>query len=164
MTTVVIFTTLTNHPTEGRPMTRKSIRTTRQRTEVLAALAATEGFSSAQDLHAEIRKRQGGVGLTTVYRTLAALVKAGSVHVIRSESGESLFGHCSTAPSHHHHLRCRHCGRTVELSNDGFEEWVRSVGERYGFTDLTHECEVHGVCSRCASHTSTTGEGTTLGS
>jgi Fur family transcriptional regulator, ferric uptake regulator len=128
-----------------------SMRITRQRAAVLATLGSADGFVSAQDLHALIRRRRGRVGLSTVYRTLSTLSDAGQVHVIRSESGESLFGHCSPADSHHHHLRCRRCGRTTELSNDGLEEWVESVGNRHGFTNLTHECEVHGLCPACST-------------
>ena len=145
-------------------MVRSSTRSTRQRTEVLAALAAMKRFVSAQDLHAHIRKKRGGVGLSTVYRTLGALAEAGRVHVIRSESGESLFGHCTTDQTHHHHLRCRGCGRAIELSNDGFEEWVKSIGDRYGFIRLTHECEIHGLCPECSALQPAEIEGTTVGS
>lgn len=139
---------------KGSRMARRTLRNTRQRAEVVTALAASDGFLSAQDLHSKIRTTRGGVGLTTVYRTLSALADAGRVHVIRSESGEALFGRCTAADVHHHHLRCRGCGRAVELSNEGFEEWVKSLGERHGFTELTHECEIHGVCSEC-SHSRT---------
>src|SRR5699024_6684384 len=52
------------------------LRATRQRLTVLEALRARQDIVTAQDLHAELRAAGEPVGLTTVYRTLAALAQA----------------------------------------------------------------------------------------
>src|SRR5919107_2103103 len=54
-----------------------AIRATRQAAVVRDALAGRTGFTSAQDLHADLRRRGERVGLTTVYRRLQLLADSG---------------------------------------------------------------------------------------
>jgi Fur family ferric uptake transcriptional regulator len=124
------------------------IRSTKQRAAVLAALAEVDDFRSTQELHDYLRRRGDAVGLTTVYRTLQALAEAGEVDVIVREDGESVYRQCSS--SHHHHLVCRDCGRTVEVEGPAVERWATRVAEDHGFTDVSHTLEIFGVCSSCA--------------
>ncbi len=124
------------------------VRSTRQRAAVLAALAEVDDFRSTQDLHDYLRRRGDAVGLTTVYRTLQALADAGEVDVIVREDGESVYRQCSN--SHHHHLVCRACGRTVEVEGPAVERWASRVAEEHGFSDVSHTLEIFGVCSSCS--------------
>jgi Fur family ferric uptake transcriptional regulator len=124
------------------------IRSTKQRAAVLAALAEIDDFRSTQELHDYLRRRGDAVGLTTVYRTLQALAEAGEVDVIVREDGESVYRQCSS--THHHHLVCRDCGRTVEVEGPAVERWATRVAEDHGFTDVSHTLEIFGVCSSCA--------------
>jgi len=115
---------------------------------VLAALAEVDDFRSTQDLHDYLRRRGDAVGLTTVYRTLQALADAGEVDVIVREDGESVYRQCSN--SHHHHLVCRACGRTVEVEGPAVERWASRVAEEHGFSEVSHTLEIFGVCSSCS--------------
>ncbi|AHD20315.1 transcriptional repressor [Rhodococcus pyridinivorans] len=124
------------------------VRSTRQRSAIVDLLDNTEEFRSAQDLHDELRKRGEGIGLTTVYRTLQSLAEVGSVDVLRTDSGESLFRRCSSG--HHHHLVCRHCGFTVEVDGPEVERWSHEVAESNGFVDVSHTVEIFGNCRECA--------------
>lgn len=123
-------------------------RSTRQKRAVSALLAETESFRSAQDLHAELRARGERVGLTTIYTQLRVLADAGVVDVVRAEDGETLYRRCRIE-GHHHHLLCRSCGRTVEVEPPGLEAWTAAIGERAGFSDLTHVLEIVGTCADC---------------
>jgi Fur family ferric uptake transcriptional regulator len=124
------------------------VRSTRQRSAVSSLLDATEEFRSAQDLHEELRRRGEGIGLTTVYRTLQTLADAGSVDVLRTDSGEAVYRRCSAG--HHHHLVCRDCGRTVEVEGPAVERWAQAVAAEHGFVDVSHTVEVFGRCAECA--------------
>jgi Fur family ferric uptake transcriptional regulator len=124
-------------------------RSTRQAAAVRAALARRDAFTSAQDLHAELRGSGAAVGLTTVYRHLQSLADAGAVDVLRSPDGESVYRICGTG--HHHHLVCRECGRTVEIEGREVERWTRRVADAEGFVDVDHTVEVVGTCSGCAA-------------
>ena len=123
-------------------------RATRQRVAVSSILDEIDDFRSAQDIHAILRSRGDSVGLTTVYRTLQSLADAGKVDVLRTGEGESVYRRCST--SHHHHLVCRNCGRTVEVEGPAVERWAEKVGAEHGFVRVTHNVEVFGTCPDCA--------------
>jgi Fur family ferric uptake transcriptional regulator len=124
-------------------------RATRQRAAIAAALESSDGFRSAQELHEELRREGGRVGLTTVYRTLQALADAGEVDVLRTDDGESVYRRCASG-DHHHHLVCRECGRTVEVDGPEVEAWAERVAKRYGFRDVSHTVEVFGCCRSCS--------------
>jgi Fur family ferric uptake transcriptional regulator len=124
------------------------VRTTRQRSAIIALLDELDGFRSAQELHDELRRRGENIGLTTVYRTLQTLAAAALVDSVRTDTGESVYRRCA-APHHHHHLVCRHCGAAVELSGAEVEAWATEVAARHGFTDVGHTIELFGLCPDC---------------
>lgn len=123
-------------------------RSTKQRAAVSAALASVDEFRSAQELHELLRSRGDAVGLTTVYRTLQALSDAGEIDVLKTGDGESIYRRCSGG--HHHHLVCRHCGKTVEVEDSQVEKWADAVARQHGFIDVQHTVEVFGLCADCA--------------
>ncbi|MGU3433934.1 Fur family transcriptional regulator [Actinomycetes bacterium M1A6_2h] len=126
------------------------VRTTKQRNAISDLLDTIDEFKSAQDLHDELRKRGAGIGLTTVYRTLQTLADAGTVDVLRTDSGESVYRRCSSG--HHHHLVCRGCGYTVEVEGAAVEAWTHKIADDNGFTDVQHTAEIFGTCTECAQN------------
>lgn len=122
-------------------------RSTRQRVAVNQILGELEEFRTAQQLHDELRRQGNRVGLTTVYRTLQALADEGGVDMIRTGDGEAAYRRCSSG--HHHHLVCRTCGRTVEVSGPAVERWADGVAAEHGFRDVSHDLEIFGTCSSC---------------
>ena len=133
--------------TSTEPTLPKGARPTRQRRAVVAALQGFEDFRSAQDIHDLLRRKGENVGLSTVYRTLQALADGGEVDVLRGEDGESAYRRCSA--THHHHLVCRSCGRTVEIEGPAVERWADRVAGEHGFTDVSHTLEIFGTCPDC---------------
>jgi Fur family ferric uptake transcriptional regulator len=125
-------------------------RRTEQREEILRQLDGADGFKTAQQLHRALVDRGAEVGLATVYRTLQALVARGEVDVLASETGESMYRRCAT-DSHHHHLVCRSCGRSVELSSVEVERWAARIARKHRFSGVSHVAEIFGVCERCTS-------------
>lgn len=134
--------------TEGpRPATAESPRPTRQRQAIADVMETFDEFRSAQEIHTLLADRGEPVGLATVYRTLQLLAEADEVDVLRSEGGEAVYRRCST--THHHHLVCRNCGRTIEIEGPAVERWARSVSAEHGFTDVSHTLEIFGTCGDC---------------
>lgn len=125
----------------------EGLRPTRQRRAVAAALGEFDGFRSAQEIHESLRSGGDNVGLSTVYRALQAMADAGEIDVLRSDAGEAAYRKCSD--SHHHHLVCRSCGRTVEVEGPTVEKWTRAVAGEHGFTDVSHTLEIFGTCADC---------------
>src|SRR6478735_9972415 len=122
----------------SRPATADSPapRTTPQREAVLEALGTVDDFRSAQEVHELLAAGGSGVGLATVYRTLALYADHGLVDVLRREDGEAIYRRCSD--THHHHLVCRSCGATVEVEGPAVERWTSAIADAHGFSDLSH--------------------------
>ena len=123
-------------------------RNTWQREAVREALGESEGFVSAQSLHSSLHATGSPIGLATVYRALADLATEGEADSLQQE-GESLYRAC-TPGSHHHHLICRNCGKTVEIEADAVEEWAHKVAAEHGFTQPNHVVDVFGFCADCS--------------
>ena len=121
-------------------------RASRQRTAVSAYLTRRTTFASAQEIHAALRESGEPVGLATVYRALQAMVEDGELDALRTDDGETVYRRCGT--SHHHHLVCRECGRTVEVEAPDVERWATEVAAQHGFGDVVHTLEIFGVCDR----------------
>ncbi len=127
---------------------RPAVRPTRQRRAVAAALAGFDDFRSAQEIHDLIREQGDSVGLATVYRTLSTLAEAGEVDMLRTEDGEAIYRRCSD--THHHHLVCRVCGRTVEVEGPAVERWTSAIAAEHGYAEVSHSLEIFGLCPTCA--------------
>jgi Fur family ferric uptake transcriptional regulator len=125
-------------------------RNTSQRAEIADLLGGTGEFVSAQELHASLRAGGSTVGLATVYRALQEMSTTGVVDAVRNENGEVLYRRCAV-PSHHHHLVCRSCGRTEEISAPGVEQWARAVAEEFGYSEVDHNVELFGRCASCTA-------------
>jgi Fur family ferric uptake transcriptional regulator len=125
-------------------------RNTWQREAVRDALEGTEGFISAQALHSSLHAGGSPIGLATVYRALGDLAETGDADSLQSPDGEALYRACSTA-GHHHHLICRNCGLTVEISAEPVERWAQTVASEHGFTQPAHVVDVFGLCATCSA-------------
>ena len=75
------------------------------------------------------------------------MADAGDLDAIRTNEGETAYRRCSTG--HHHHLVCRTCGRTVEVSGPAVERWANAVAEQHGFREISHDLEIFGTCNTC---------------
>jgi Fur family ferric uptake transcriptional regulator len=122
-------------------------RNTWQKDAVRHALGEAIGFVSAQQLHLVLRNHGSTIGLATVYRALADLAASGSADSLQSDSGEVLYRACGE--SHHHHLICRECGKTVEIEAHRVEKWADEVAAEHGFKNPSHTIDIFGECSAC---------------
>ncbi len=128
---------------------RPAPRNTKQRTEIRHAVEALASFATAQEVHDRMRHEGSGVGLATVYRTLQAMAAGGELDAIRTPDGQVAYRTCS--PGHHHHLICRSCGRTVEVSIPTLEQQIRAIAAEQGFAKVDHELEFFGTCADCSN-------------
>jgi Fur family transcriptional regulator, ferric uptake regulator len=132
----------------ARPTPTTERRATRPRALVRDAVAESDTFRSAQEIHHLLRSRGETVGLSTVYRNLQVLAAEDLVDTLRNEDGEVLYRECS-AKQHHHHLVCRSCGRVVEVRGPAVERWADKAAGDHGFTDVSHTVEIFGLCPDC---------------
>lgn len=136
--------------TTSTEMTETPRRTTRQRTAISEFLAHAGDFRTAQQIHEQLRAGGDAIGLATVYRTLQSMADGHEVDVVRNADGESTYRRCSST-GHHHHLVCRSCGRTEEIMATVVESWASAVAAQHGFTEVSHDVELYGLCGSCSA-------------
>jgi Fur family transcriptional regulator, ferric uptake regulator len=118
---------------------------TRQRRAVLAAIGGEHGSFTAVELYDRARKREPGLSLATVYRTIDLLRRTDAVRPLAgSEKGE--YVRCSRG--HHHHLICLACGSVEETALCAAPS-AAELRRRHGFTPVSHELDVYGTCADC---------------
>lgn len=102
-------------------------RNTKQKETVLEHLRASRNFVSAQNLHRLLVEDGEIIGLATVYRQLNMLAQSGDVDTVRF-NGQQLFRICDEN-THHHHLVCEKCGKTVDIEPPDDEGWIHKIAE-----------------------------------
>lgn len=123
-------------------------RRTWQQAAVRDALERAGGFVSAQQLHQSLKDEGTAIGLATVYRVLSTMSELNEADTILGTTGETMFCACEIE-GHHHHIICRHCGKTEEIDAYVVEEWSRRVAAEHGFTEPSHEIDIFGICQGC---------------
>jgi len=124
----------------------KGLRLTPQRRLISDILHDTASHLTAEDIIAYVQRKMPGVNKSTIYRTLDILEGVGCV--IKSESGNHAIYH-HAEEGHHHHLVCVKCGKTVECSENLFNQVERSLMGKYGFQTSFKHMVVSGLCKTC---------------
>lgn len=120
------------------------------RARVIAAALRRDQPFTAQDIVRDLARR--GVGRATVFRALDLLVSLNVLSRIHGiEQGARCVRYTACAPTHHHHLVCRGCGRVDEIRASGLEERIDALARARGFEPLGHGLEVQGLCGECRS-------------
>ena len=139
----------------GNRLKEKGYKLTGPRKIILKYILDTgiKHFSS-QELYKLIEKKNPGIGMATVYRTLALLEEEGIIckvyfgdDCIRYEINDENEVHG------HHHLVCQQCGKVIELKYDLLEDIERKIFLDHGFKVVDHEVKFIGICSDCAKNT-----------
>jgi len=101
----------------------------------------------AEDVHARARRIYPRLGLVTVYRTLAALVREGLAQTVQLDDGRVRY-ELRDDGRHHHHLVCLSCGSIARLEACALGR-LQSAGLRRGFRVTAHRLELFGYCQDC---------------
>jgi Fur family transcriptional regulator, ferric uptake regulator len=121
-------------------------RATSARRLLLAALVATPGHLSAEQLAAEVQARTPDVNLSTIYRNLEELERLRVVDRTRLGHGPATYHLASAA---HGHLVCEKCGSMTEVPQELFAGLAEQASKRYGFAINPHRFAVTGRCASC---------------
>mgnify|MGYP005854617167 CR=1 FL=1 len=126
----------------------RGFRLTPQREAVLEALHEVHGCTTAEALHELVSRRDLGVDLATVYRTLEVLAEIDFVKCIETGRKERLWEFLGEKDPHPHFL-CRLCGQLYGLEDAEFLALQRHLQERYGFSADLHHLTIPGLCASC---------------
>lgn len=126
----------------------KGLRHTPQREKILDMFLTTERHVSCEELYELVRKKDKGIGYTTVYRTMKLLFASGLCQELDFGDGVLRFEH-KYGHEHHDHLICIKCGRFIEVIKPQIEMMQEKLAKEYRFTPLRHKLQIFGVCKKC---------------
>jgi Fur family transcriptional regulator, ferric uptake regulator len=118
---------------------------TAPRKTVFAALQHHE----PQTMHDIVAACRGQIDRASVYRTIQMFEALGVVQ--RLQIGWKYKLELSDKfSSHHHHLSCTTCGRTIAIHEDPtLEKRMRLLAKSHDFLPQSHQLEIRGVCKTC---------------
>lgn len=106
---------------------------------------------SAEEIYMEVKRKNSGIGLATVYRTLEILTNLKIVNKITFQDGLARYDLNKAGEEHQrHHLLCLKCGKIQEVEDDLLNEVEREIERTYDFIVKDHRLTFHGICSECA--------------
>lgn len=126
----------------------RGYRSTRQRRAILEVLEENAGLPmSPDDIHALAEKRNPGIGLTTVYRTLVLFRGLGIVMPVHLHDDSQHYE--ISSGEHHHHLVCESCGSIQILDACVIDKLEDEIRDRSDFLVKSHCLSLFGLCPEC---------------
>lgn len=126
----------------------RGLRATPQRVVLHRILRGIDGHFTAEELLARATKQLPSLSLPTIYAALALLEEMGEVHRVSALGGTALY---DTRRRPHHHVVCRMCGKVLDVEAAADTRGVVQAAEAGGFTSLSPQVTVQGVCADCAT-------------
>lgn len=125
-------------------------RLTPQRMAIYEAVVGRTSHPSVAAVYDEVRRSFPGLSPATVYATLDLFARLGLVQEIsgpvRRYDGRSAV---------HVNLVCTRCGRVIDVADPALDPLRRRAAARARFRVSTVRFELHGLCQRCRSRSTT---------
>lgn len=122
-------------------------RTTSPRQVVIDRVLRYGRPFTAEQVVADLKVAEPGLGRATVYRTLEILASVDVLTRLLQPDGHSAY--VVGAPGHRHHLICSTCGTAIAFTQCPMDELVRSLTQDTDYEIQGHMIEVFGVCPQC---------------
>ena len=136
---------------------RVKLKQTEQRTTILRTFLETREHLSTDELHRLVKKKDPGIGFTTVYRTLKLLAGCGLASEVAFHDGIARYEHQYNRRSHHH-MVCTECGASVEFFSPQVGEIEKEIGRKHQYLTTRHTFQIYGVCDDCRKNEASRGE------
>ena len=133
--------------TERQALSSSGLRITSQRALILDIIGRGRKHLDADEIYRQARKKDPRLSLSTVYRNLQMLKKAGVIDELRF--GESRHHYEIKSAVEHHHLVCLGCGKVVEFKCRLCPEMRKDVARKEGFDITGVEVTMTGYCAKC---------------
>lgn len=125
------------------------VRQTKQRAAVIEVLQTARSHPDAAQVHVLVRERLPSVSLGTVYRTLDALVRDGTVTTIERAGQATRYDYRHPGQDHHHAV-CRCCGAIFDVQLGALPA-LPAAAFPAGFEVQGVQLEFLGLCADCAA-------------
>ena len=131
-------------PDAAQLLRSAGLRATGPRLALLRTLYARD-HATVEELASDVAEQ--GVVVSTVYRTLEHLERAGLVRQVNLSPGRRTYHLVATAD--HMHLRCTRCDRLIEASAELLDSFAARIDAETGFALETGHPVLTGLCARC---------------
>ncbi len=121
---------------------------THQHKAILTFVSHQKGCFTAAELAEALRQQGEKVGLTTVYRQLEKLEKAGTVQRIVTEEG-ACWQCCRQEDHDCFLLKCEHCGRISHVDCRQLTPLYQHLSDNHHFAINPRRTMLYGVCGSC---------------
>ena len=105
-------------------------------------------FISAEEISEHLKDCGQEVGLTTVYRFLNLLEKKDEVRV-EIKNHTKYYQYVSPQHNNHLFLKCKNCGKSMDLDCKEFESVNNHIKEEHKFS-LDSNTILYGTCDTCS--------------
>jgi len=122
-------------------------RLTPQRVLILSALAEGGGHVGVDAVFRRAKESYPYMDIATVYRTLHLLKKLGVVTEVSMSN--RLHFELTDPEARHHHMVCRVCSKTFDLSPSYLEEFRSTLVKDIGFEPDLEHFAIGGRCASC---------------
>lgn len=122
-------------------------RQTASRNTIVEIILETDRALEPLEIFEIGRKRQKGLGLVTVYRTLERLEALGLVQRVHQPGACNMY--LRAAHGHEHLLICTSCGKAEFFDGDDLSCLMDRVAEKSGYQITDHWFQLFGLCANC---------------
>jgi Fur family ferric uptake transcriptional regulator len=127
---------------------RVGLKQTAQRDTILRTFLDTREHLSTDELYRLVKKKDAGIGFTTVYRTMKLLAECGLASEVAFNDGITRYEAVYNRRNHHH-MVCTECGRSVEFFSPEIERIEHEMGRANHYRTTRHTFQIYGVCEAC---------------
>ncbi len=123
---------------------------TRQKDEILQKIKEKGDLHfTAEEIATSLKVSGSGIGLSTVYRQLDAMVREGVLRKYLSSAGQSACYQSTGSCGEHFHLKCISCGKLEHLSCTHLDGISEHVAKQHGFLIDSSRTVFYGICKEC---------------
>jgi Fur family ferric uptake transcriptional regulator len=127
---------------------RVGLKQTGQRDTILRTFLDTREHLSTDDLYRLVKRKDEGIGFTTVYRTLKLLAECGLASEVAFNDGITRY-EAQYNRRNHHHMVCSECGQSVEFFSPEIERVEQEIGRKNNYLTTRHSFQIYGICECC---------------
>lgn len=121
----------------------KGLRLTEQRRTIAAVLEQSDDHPDVEELYHRASKRDSGISLATVYRTVKLFEDWGMLD--KHEFGDGRARYETADRDHHDHLIDLTSGKVIEFVDKEIEELQEKIARKLGYRLKGHRLELFGV-------------------
>lgn len=124
------------------------LRNTKSRSAILDVLAQSAQPISAEQIFFDLKEKNITANLSTVYRTLDALVDKNLATKL-SITGDNRTLYELNRMVHRHYLVCLGCKKILAIDSCPLKGYEKTLAEKTNYLISGHKLDVYGYCPKC---------------